>query len=252
MSTADTRSRKPGVLQAFTDNARAWRLSRPWSAVLLIAPLVPVPAAVVLAVSQDPLFFAATVEDGSVEWLQVLVLLAASAAYLMLAQRVWHRGARAMALLFVAVGIGAIIVAGEEISWAQRLLGWSTPEELDAINRQGELNLHNIKPVEFATRIGQLGASAYGTLVPLLVFVPLVAGRINGSYLVPPLAMISFFAIPLGYWLVRIPVEPARPMLRFSEVPELALYMGLAVFGWLTLRREAREPRATRTVRSSA
>jgi len=48
--------------------------------------------------------------------------------------------------LAVWVGIAAICsfyVAGEEISWGQHLLQWSTPEYWAHINDQGETNLHN-------------------------------------------------------------------------------------------------------------
>ena len=33
---------------------------------------------------------------------------------------------------------------GEEISWGQRIFGWSTPEDYAKINQQGETNLHNL------------------------------------------------------------------------------------------------------------
>ena len=32
----------------------------------------------------------------------------------------------------------------EEISWGQRIFGWSTPERLENLNAQQETNLHNI------------------------------------------------------------------------------------------------------------
>jgi hypothetical protein len=49
---------------------------------------------------------------------------------------------------FLAVGfiVGGLLfmgVAGEEISWGQRLLGIETPEKIAAVNTQGEITLHN-------------------------------------------------------------------------------------------------------------
>jgi hypothetical protein len=39
--------------------------------------------------------------------------------------------------------ICSFYVAGEEISWGQQLLHWTTPEFWDSINNQHETNLHN-------------------------------------------------------------------------------------------------------------
>lgn len=48
--------------------------------------------------------------------------------------------------LAVWLGIATLCcfyVAGEEISWGQHIIHWSTPEYWQAINDQGETNLHN-------------------------------------------------------------------------------------------------------------
>lgn len=45
-------------------------------------------------------------------------------------------------LLFVALMF--FVIAMEEISWGQRIVGWSTPASLSAYNYQNETNLHNV------------------------------------------------------------------------------------------------------------
>jgi hypothetical protein len=40
--------------------------------------------------------------------------------------------------------LGCVYFAGEELSWGQHLIGWSTPAYLEAVNDQEETNLHNI------------------------------------------------------------------------------------------------------------
>jgi len=45
-------------------------------------------------------------------------------------------------LLFVALLF--FVVAMEEISWGQRIIGWSTPASLAEFNYQNETNLHNV------------------------------------------------------------------------------------------------------------
>ena len=46
--------------------------------------------------------------------------------------------------LYILGGLVMVFVAGEEISWGQRLIGFATPEALTNINAQEEFNLHNI------------------------------------------------------------------------------------------------------------
>lgn len=43
--------------------------------------------------------------------------------------------------------IGSFLIAGEEISWGQRIIGIQTPEHLAAINTQEEINLHNNRAI---------------------------------------------------------------------------------------------------------
>jgi len=224
-----------------TRNATAWRIPDRWAIALLVVPLVPLSGAIIMAGTEHPWFYALTGEDGLVEWLQIVALVAASAAFLTMAYRLRRAGGRLAPLLPSLVALGAMLVVGEEISWGQRLLGWSTPAVLDAINSQGETNIHNIGAFDYAARIGLSGAAGYGTLLPLLTLVPRLSRRLLESYVVPPLALAPYFLLPLTYWLVRIPVVPGQAMSRFSEITELSMYAGLALFGWLSVRRLAVE-----------
>jgi uncharacterized membrane protein YuzA (DUF378 family) len=46
--------------------------------------------------------------------------------------------------LFALLGLAAVVIAGEEMSWGQWIFGWATPETLAAVNLQNETNLHNL------------------------------------------------------------------------------------------------------------
>ena len=56
---------------------------------------------------------------------------------------------------FLLLGILFAICFGEEISWGQRLFGFSGPEMIQANNFQGEFNLHNLN--FFERRFGDKG-----------------------------------------------------------------------------------------------
>lgn len=47
-------------------------------------------------------------------------------------------------LWFLALTLGCIYFAGEELSWGQQLFGWRTPDAIARLNDQGETNLHNM------------------------------------------------------------------------------------------------------------
>lgn len=84
------------------------------------------------------------IEDGLIEWLTVIALVAS--AVLML-RRAWAvRKVRTPWFLFVTVMAAAVFLfgAGEEISWGQRLFSVETPEWLAERNKQSEMNLHNL------------------------------------------------------------------------------------------------------------
>ena len=80
-------------------------------------------------------------EDGVVEWATVAV-------YLILAAWIFRRIAvqkGPLPLAYIVLLVFCLFVALEEISWGQRLFGWSTPDWMAQRNIQGETNLHNIQ-----------------------------------------------------------------------------------------------------------
>ncbi|HEV7309822.1 hypothetical protein [Ensifer sp.] len=123
----------------------------------------------------DPLDFSLMArEDSLVEWTSAVLIfvacgfLAAAAVHQLSAARSGE-GRSA----WVAAGAAALFAAGffvigmEEISWMQRVFGFATPEGLMAINKQQELNLHNI-----STGLSELlyytGSFVLLTLAPFL------------------------------------------------------------------------------------
>jgi hypothetical protein len=82
------------------------------------------------------------------------------------------RAARLLWLLPLAAA--CFLVAGEEVSWGQRLLGLGTPGALAEVNVQGETNLHNIEGVH-----GIVRAVSVVVLVTLFALLPLAARHIR-------------------------------------------------------------------------
>ncbi len=111
-------------------------------------------------------------EDRVVEWIGATALLATSIFFLLILLR-GRKAARfggPMQLVLLGLAILFFIGAGEEISWGQRILGFSTPQEIAETNAQGELNLHNNEIIEGwinAERMFQIFWVSFGVLLPL-------------------------------------------------------------------------------------
>lgn len=82
-------------------------------------------------------------EGGPQETLQELFIgMALLLALWMLVRLDWANQKLAGGVIALAA-LGSFYILGEEISWGQHKLGWSTPEFWGALNDQNETNLHN-------------------------------------------------------------------------------------------------------------
>ena len=129
------------------------------------------------------------------EWSTVWALIAASAffAHGAFSQR------RERPLPWFSAGLASLCVlfALEEISWGQRLFGYSPPRYFLENNYQLELNLHNILPTRVQQRI--LGAIfiGYGLLLPLLERIPSTKKALRTlGITAPPLGLAPIFRCP--------------------------------------------------------
>jgi len=83
-------------------------------------------------------------ETGLVELLTPVALLPGIVfGGLILLRMRQHLPTRNSLIWIALVTLGAIYLAGEEISWGQWLFHWNTPELFEEINDQYETNLHN-------------------------------------------------------------------------------------------------------------
>ena len=105
-------------------------------------------------------------EDGILEYLQFILYfisflysLKIFLYYLKQSKRKIH------ALFFFFLTFGLLFIAGEEISWGQRIFQIETPSKLAAINAQGEITLHNIKYFQKNyLHLVYIGIAVYGLL----------------------------------------------------------------------------------------
>lgn len=186
-------------------------------------------------------------EDGPYEWATVLAYVAATGFALVLAAR-WARSRMRLATVaYLVLAAGFVFIAGEEISWGQRVLGFDGPDALVERNLQGEANLHNL--------LGRLALEGMYILVGLW---GVGAGRaiarrvswLRPTFLyAPPRELMWWFLPALVYYVYVDYLGPAIRLLfpafgdlaegppRFQEPVEFLLSVGFLLFVVAVWRR---------------
>jgi len=146
-------------------------------------------------------------EDGPVEWASFYAFLFASITFFLRAWRSRTSAGWPQFLSLFCLGLFCFFVAGEEISWAQRLFAFKPPEVFLDTNYQLEANVHNILQ----------GKTLAGFSIESKTLLIVVACLFGG--LLPLLK----YAFPRAIK----PIEAAVPDIRF-----LGLFLMTAWFEW--------------------
>jgi len=146
-----------------------------------------------------------------------------------------------LVIVIFVLGLACFLIAGDEISWGQRLLGIETPQELAARNTQQELNLHNNRAVFGYIYIAYgviafLGMTAWLVVLPLQKFWPKSWLTKMAALVIPPWTAFGFF-LPT-FLFTRLRSEPVHPeVIAWEETSELFLAAGIMVsVYWILVR----------------
>lgn len=126
-------------------------------------------------------------ENGTHELLQTAIIFT---AFLIASRTLFSLKGRSLWLIIwiTLAAICSLYVTGEEISWGQHILNWSTPENWQTINDQGETNLHN--------------TSSWFDQKPRLV---LLAGAVIGGIIIPMLQHFKQGLLPQQFSIIYPP-----------------------------------------------
>lgn len=177
-------------------------------------------------------------EDGSLEYLQVLLYAIAGCIALLVAVRShssWVRWA------FVVFGLACAFVALEEVSWGERLLGFDPPESIRDLNTQGEMNVHNLAPVQRFLHLAYILAGLVAGL-GWRVAAGLPDGRLRRylrAILPDRYTVLFFLPVAVFYAYMEIIGFPTVGWMRSQdqEVFETLFAGGCVVFTWTRLQR---------------
>ena len=200
---------------------------------LFFLPLFLTLAAFFLYLRNNQLFRLIITDDHLVEYSQFFLLLFSSIICLFL-RKFWWSKERFLGILFLLLAIGCFFVAGEEISWGQRLFNIETPKELAEINTQEELTIHNIGFIfGFVYRaymvIGLVGSTAWLFFKYLKKYLSSRVKRIL-SNLIPDWYLSPYFAVVFFYNFERFYLNPRAGEELWEEPMELLLFLVMSIF----------------------
>jgi hypothetical protein len=196
------------------------------------------------------LFYRLRDEDYIIEYAQFFAFLAASFLAIITAKIAYNKH-KLLALFSVFLGLGLLFIAGEEISWGQRIIGFEAPQFVQDINYQNELTIHNIEPIHRATNkycfgcfIGVWGVFGF-YMVNKLKFIP----KKTRSYLTPLPYLVLYFlitgvhALMFEYsgWYYEIATAAKTGVHRWQEIAELYMAIGFLMFTWDNYKRAKNE-----------
>jgi len=158
-------------------------------------------------------------EDELLQNLQAVLLFAAA---FMFAGSAFRAGKADVGKLETAalalLALVAFFVAGEEVSWGQRIFGFQTPESLKAINTQQEFTVHNLAGLQ---RVRHWALIAFG-LIGGLASIPRIRLRARQTaewiaHLLPERSYVSAFAMAA---LLGVCIEAITLLSRWGDVSQ--------------------------------
>jgi hypothetical protein len=230
------------IKKSIAASAEEWGISPRTAWVIALLPII-VAAAVLMSYASRPLYRFVTHEDGPIEWAQFICYAAVCMFSIGIAYKRFKAGHPWQALMFAGFAFANFFIAGEEIAWGQRIFGLQTPDDLKAINAQGEITVHNIGRIQDAFNLVMFLAAGYG----VVAYFANTRMRVERYWdqarylLVPALFLVPSFLVAFTYKLIRYTVvrSPGFTVTRYAELAELCLAFGFLVFTALNYRRLA-------------
>jgi hypothetical protein len=207
-------------------------------------------ACILLSGLDVPTFLSLAREDGAIENLQALVLVAGCLVSGAVSWELFRQNQKQWAFFYALISLGLLFLAGEEISWGQRMFGVATPDWFRRYNKQRETNVHNLKLIVFEM------AQLCNVLPFLLIVVSAASAKIApqtrerwraGLWMPPPIFIPAWICCAF-YRATRIYHDPShlgtipysRIQSRLQEPVELILYIGGLAFVIMVLARVSR------------
>ena len=186
----------------------------------------------VLSALSPDLYYRNVQEDQPLEWMTFWGFVIAAFFYVRAA--VSDRRVGKLPWFLVGLAAFCIVVAMEEISWGQRLLGYQPPRYFLQNNYQQELNIHNVMATSLRKQLLGLVLVSYGFVLPLLERIPSARKLLHKLQIVaPPLGLAPIFVV-LMVLLITYPLRYTGELIEAA----MALAFLFAAFSAASARDE--------------
>lgn len=174
-------------------------------------------------------------EDHLIENFQAIFLFFSGILSLFIA-KAYLKKSMIISILFFLAAVGLIFVAGDEISWGQRILRIATPEYIGRSNAQNEITVHNYMAFHGSVHFLFLLIGIYGSIMFIVYkYFGKTLGRFRYFYvLIPPAYLFPFFFAGFLYNFVISLGD--HTIGDWSEPTELMLYLGVFFYMLITLK----------------
>lgn len=208
-----------------------------WQTAIFLLPLFLTAIFMIVFMRHHSFYLFIEKEDSLIEWGQFL-FIALSSIFSFLLYRKWYQKHTILGILFFLAAIGFFVIAGEEISWGQRIFNIQTPEEFAKMNSQGEITLHNYGPVfgyvyRAYALLGFIGAAAWTVKRAITKQLATEYKKIT-EVLIPSWYFFFYFFTTFAYNLYFHILFPRTGGNTgddlFEEPIELLLFFGVALF----------------------
>ncbi len=171
-----------------------------------------------LEVHWPDFYYMSIQEDEYIEWASFWAFLLAAVAAVVASRK---PAAGRFPWFLYGLALFCFVVAMEEISWGQRVLGYRPPVYFLEHNFQQEFNFHNVIDTDYRKLALSATIVGYGVLLPLLALVaPLRRLFDRMGVVVPPLGLLPLFVATFLMYLVY-------PFSHSGEWVELMLGLGM-------------------------
>ena len=216
----------------------------------IAAAFVLIHASYLLVYHLAPAFFALhTQEDGPFEYAQALFYLISSILFMTLLRRGDPLPRRVWLIVFA---LGFLFIAGDEISWGQRILGFHV-KAVEEGSVQGEFNLHNFYSPFSPSRMLTIISLSFGVLLPIA----LAFSRTLRTYILdwlqfpaPHPVVVSCFLLSYLWYTMYHPDSPFP--VAVEESRETTIALGFFVFAVLFRMNSNKAPESSRRPPASA
>ena len=138
-------------------------------------------------------------EDGLFEYLTSAIYFSAAAFAAVIALTFQRKGQFIMAAAYLLLTLSLFFVAGEEISWGQRILDFETPPVILEKNTQQELTIHNLEPIQRILHAIYIVIGAYGAFLWLATLPNIPPLRAHITPYVAPRWYLSTYFLPVFF-----------------------------------------------------